>query len=333
MQKRKLRIGIIGAGSIGSLFGGYLASIISEDFLLQVIFFGNRGQVDEINKHGLMIFQGKKSISVNTIKAYENSNVIEEIISKNSEYNFDFIFLSIKTYDLESALKQYKKIIKSSKYIVILQNGIGNEELVKNYVSEKKIIRIVTSHGALLTKPGHVYHTGEGFTKIGFAFLGTKDKTDFFSSFKDLETLKSILDLGGIKTEIVDNIIQASWEKVFVNIGINALGALTRLHNGALLEDEELKALMKDAVIEAVNIAQLKKIQLLDTDYVKLTYSVAEETYFNKNSMLQDILNGKKTEIDFFNGKIIKFAKEFGINVPVNEILTNLIKGLEKSLS
>ena len=60
-------------------------------------------------------------------------------------------------------------------------------------------------------------------------------------------------------------------------------------------------------------------------------YSVAERTYNNKNSMLQDVLKGKPTEIDFLNGKIVEFAKDLGIRVPVNELLTFLVKGLEKS--
>ena len=60
-------------------------------------------------------------------------------------------------------------------------------------------------------------------------------------------------------------------------------------------------------------------------------YSVAEKTYDNKNSMLQDILKGKPTEIDFLNGKMVEYAKELRIRIPINELLTFLIKGLERS--
>jgi len=60
-------------------------------------------------------------------------------------------------------------------------------------------------------------------------------------------------------------------------------------------------------------------------------YSVAEKTYNNKNSMLQDVLKGKPTEIDFINGQIVEFGKKLGIDVGTNELLTALIKGLERS--
>ena len=116
-----------------------------------------------------------------------------------------------------------------------------------------------------------------------------------------------------------------------INVGINAFGALTNLKNGQLLESEGLKHLMSEAVKEAVQVAKQKKIQLSDKDFTVETYNVARRTSNNKNSMLQDILNGMATEIDFINGRVLKYAKDLGVNVPINELLTHLIKGLESS--
>jgi 2-dehydropantoate 2-reductase len=162
-----------------------------------------------------------------------------------------------------------------------------------------------------------------------------KPQTDNKESFGlvrgKLKKLKVLLDKGGIKTEIVDDIIRCSWEKAFVNIGINAIGALARLKNGELLDDDYLKHFMGKTVEEALEVAKLKGIELSERDYIDLMYNVAEKTYDNKNSMLQDILKSKHTEIDFLNGKIVEFAKELSINVPINELLTCLIKGLEQS--
>ncbi|TFG28470.1 MAG: 2-dehydropantoate 2-reductase, partial [Promethearchaeota archaeon] len=136
-----------------------------------------------------------------------------------------------------------------------------------------------------------------------------------------------------LETIIVEDIIKECWEKVFVNIGINAIGALTRLKNGQLLENENLKILMGEAVKEAIKVADCKKIDLSEKNYIAIMYDVAEKTSENKNSMLQDILKGKRTEIDFMNGKIMKYAQELGFKVPINEMLTYLIKGLEKSIT
>ena len=206
-------------------------------------------------------------------------------------------------------------------------------DIAIQFYDKVKIIRAVTSNGALLNKPGHVYHTGEGITKIGFPFLtdlNSKPK-ELAKSELQLNLLKEILNLAGLDTIIVKDIVMESWEKVFVNIGINALGALTKLPNGKLLKSEKLKFLMRQAIEEAIEVAKLKGIKLPEKDYVSIAYNVAEKTADNKNSMLQDILSRKMTEIDFINGRILKYAIDLGIKVPVNKVLTYLIKGLEGS--
>ena len=98
-----------------------------------------------------------------------------------------------------------------------------------------------------------------------------------------------------------------------------------------LLQDENLKRLMGDAVMEAVKVAELKQIKLSKKDYAASAFDVAEKTSDNKNSMLQDVLKGKKTEIDFINGRIVEYARDLNIKVPINTLLTYLVKGVERS--
>jgi 2-dehydropantoate 2-reductase len=333
LNRELLKIGFIGAGSIGSLFGGYLASIHTDENPLEVIFFCKRNHKDAINKNGLELIAPNKKFLLTSIRAYENLEEFIKADDHNKDYQFDYLFISTKAYDSERVLAQYNKLMDLCNWLVILQNGVGNEEVVKKGCDENKIIRIVTSHGALLEDSGKVYHTGVGFTKLGFAFMKPQNsyKESFSLAREKLHQLENLLDTGGIKTEIVEDIIRCSWEKAFVNIGINAIGALSRLKNGELLENEFLKRFIGKTVEEALQVAKLKDINLSERDYVDLTYSVAEKTYDNKNSMLQDVLRGNPTEIDFLNGKIVEIAKEVGIKVPINELLTFLIKGLERS--
>lgn len=333
MSKRNLRIGFIGAGSIGSLFGGYLADIRSDIYSNEVIFFGKKAHIDEVNKKGLKMFRNQQIRVIKNISAYENEKSFEEQLMQDPSFRFDFIFLTTKAYDSESAITQYKKIVEISNWLVILQNGIGNEEMIIPYCKKTKIVRVVTTNGALLDKPGHVIHTGEGITKIGFPFLTDLNlEQDKITQAKlELTILKDILNLAGLETVIVEDIIRECWEKVIVNIGINALGALTRLPNGKLLEIEDLKYIMGGSIKEAVEVAEMKNVKLTKKNYIAITHGVAEKTAENKNSMLQDILNGQPTEIDFMNGRILKLAEELDIKVPYNETLTYLIRGLEHS--
>jgi 2-dehydropantoate 2-reductase len=327
LRRRELKIGFIGAGSIGSLFGGLLAEVKFEGYSIKVVFFCTKLHADNVNKKGLLLIANQKRKVIKSIKAYEN----EKVFGKESTFGFDFLFLTTKAYDSEEAVRQYKKLIDKSKWLVILQNGIGNEDIILPYCDKAKIIRVVTSAGAFSDKPGQVIHTGEGITKIGLPFLNELNLEDQIkeNARADIILLKDLLIQAGLETIIVEDIIGECWEKVLVNIGINALGALTRLPNGKLLEIEGLKYIMQEAINEAVKVAKLKKIKLSNRDYISIALDVAEKTAENKNSMLQDILNKKPTEIEFINGKILKYAKELGLKVPFNETLTILIRGLE----
>ena len=322
-SKKKIRIGIIGAGSIGSLFGGYLAYYRTEDFDQEIIFFSRKSHCDAVNEKGLIIQNKKNSLHISGIKAYENLLKFKEKSGNAHKIYFNYIIISTKSTDLERVLKEYREIIEKSSYIVLLQNGIGNEELVAEYYEREKIVRIITSHGALLKEPGKILHTGDGFVEIGFPFK--KDSTS------KLEFFRSFLSLSGLKTNVVENIKELIWEKAFVNIAINPLGALTRLDNGELIKNSNILKIMELLINESVSVSHKLGIKLTNKDYFKLAKDVAYHTKENKNSMLQDILRSKPTEIDYLNGKIVELAKPLGLDTPINRLITTLIKGLEKS--
>ena len=335
MSKIKLRIGFIGAGSIGSLFGGYLATIKSDIYHTEVILFCRKNHAEAINKNGLILCVDQEIKEIRDIRAFESPDDYTGAPSIESERPFDYLFLTTKTYDIEGALTQYKKLIDNCKWLVVLQNGVGNEDVIKQYCLPEKIIRAVTSNGVIFEQPGKIIHTGKGITKIGLSYTNKLNLGDkrLEHAIRDLNYLIDILNISGLETLAIEDIIKESWEKVFVNIGINAFGALTRLKNGQLLQNEKIKHLMGEAVKEALRVAEFKKINLSKKDYVGIMYDVAEKTSENKNSMLQDVLKGKNTEIDYINGRIVKYAHELGMNVPINETLTYLIKGLEQSLN
>ncbi len=321
------RIGIIGAGAIGSLFGGYLANI--DDQNINVTFFCTSDHANAIKKDGLRIKREKDSITLLNINVYDD---LKEYLF-DGNFNFDYLFLTTKTYDTERAIIQYSDIIEKSKWFIVLQNGLGNEDFIKSYVNEGKIIRVITSHGATFNQPGFITHTGKGFTYLGFPYLSCIKKEDnvYQDAQLGIKKLNLLLNLAGFDSSVEDNIIIKIWQKAIVNIGINAIGALTRLNNGKILEIDYLKDLIDEAINEAIKVGKESKIPLSNEECIFMAHSVAKKTYNNKNSMLQDILKGKRTEIDYLNGKIVSLAKKMYIYVPVNEILTKLIKGLEHS--
>ncbi|MFW9929417.1 MAG: ketopantoate reductase family protein [Candidatus Thorarchaeota archaeon] len=321
-----IKFGFIGAGAIGSLFGGYLANIKEER--TDVSLFCSHNHARAIKKHGLKIYTGDKVITLKNLHIFDRT---EENLSLE-DLNFNYLFLTTKTYDTQQAIIQYREIIERCKYFVILQNGLGNEDLVNSFIIKKKIFRIITSHGANLSQPGQVIHTGKGFTYIGLPYSRFAENDLYQDVQSGLECLNTLLNFAGFNSQIERDILTKVWQKAIVNIGINAIGALTRLNNGQIIESEGLRSLMEKAVIEACDIGEKMNLSLSKDECITLTKSVANQTYNNKNSMLQDILRGKKTEIDYLNGKITDFARVLGIRVEVNDFLTKLIRGLERGL-
>ena len=321
-----LRLGFIGAGAIGSLFGGYLANL--KEMNIDVVLFCSQDHALAIKNHGLKIKTEGRVIIIKNLKVFTRT------MEDNVDDDFDFLFLTTKTYDTRSAINQYKEIIENSKYFIILQNGIGNEDMIHPLVPKQKIFRLVTSHGAILNHPGQVTHTGKGFSFIGIPYLNyiAKEPNLFRNVQNSLAVLNELLNVSGLNSQVEIDISIKVWEKAIVNIGINAIGALTRLNNGNIIEIEGLRELMERAVVEAVEVGNNMNIPLSRDECIQLLYSVAKNTYHNKNSMLQDIIKGKKTEIDNLNGAIVDLANKLKIKVEVNEILTKLIKGLENSL-
>ena len=335
MSEKKYKIGFIGAGSIGSLFGGYLAGLTSDKYSTEVIFFCRQAHARAINQKGLKLQKFKSFKEVHAINAYVDEKEYFNLFRNDISIEFDFLFLTTKTYDLKNAIDQYKKLIERSRWLIILQNGIGNEEVVLENCSKSKseIMRIVTTNGALLSEPGKVVHTGDGITKIGFPFLEdiNSKPAEVERAKIDLRIMGDLLNLSDLETLIIEDIVKECWEKLFINIGINAVGALSRVSNGNLLEHDNLKFIMNEAIKEALIVAEFKNLKLPDKNYYQLALEVAKNTADNNNSMLQDILNRKATEIDFINGRILNIAEKLNIEVPINRILTYLIKGLEKT--
>jgi 2-dehydropantoate 2-reductase len=331
---QNVNIGIIGAGAIGCLFGGYISQVESDKIKLNVHLYTREKCKKKISKEGLIIKKGETTRKFSKLTIFDEPALPKTKILDNN-YAFTYLFLTTKAYDNASVILEYEDLIKKAKYFIILQNGIGNEDLIAEKFPNNKILRAITTNGALMEEDCSIIHTGQGLTKIGLISQKKGKSNQIQKEQEDKENLKSIkkiLTLAGLETTIVEDIEKDCWEKAFINIGINAFGALTGLRNGELLQNSGLKNLMESAVIEAVNVAKAKGVKLEKKNYIDLMLNVARRTSNNKNSMLQDISKGKtKTEISFLNGKIVEYGKQLNIDVTINEILTNLIYGLEMS--
>ena len=145
------------------------------------------------------------------------------------------------------------------------------------------------------------------------------------------EKLVSAFNQAGFKTRSADNVNDLIWGKLIINVGINALTAITRLKNGRLPELRGTRLIMEEAVKEAVAVARAKDIQLPYPDPLGRVIEVCQATAGNIASMLQDVINEKETEVDFINGAIVREGKAMGIPTPINLTLTSLVQAIQET--
>jgi 2-dehydropantoate 2-reductase len=210
-----------------------------------------------------------------------------------------------------------KDIIGEDVVLISLQNGMDNEKIFLDIMPSNPIMGGYTCHGVIHDLPGHIIHSGEGFTVIGsFENISPERVTEFG------ECLESI----GITPTVKDNIRKWIFKKVITNAAINPLTAILDIPNGELLKHAETEELMKQVVAEGVGIAKEMDMDINAITVLEMVKDVARRTRENISSMLQDIRKGNRTEIDCINGSIVKLAREFGREAPVNETLTRLVK-------
>lgn len=304
-----MKIAVVGAGAMGSLLAALLKSRTKEDIWL---LDKSQERAEKIKDSGIKI-EGISGQFVVKLNATANPKDIGAC---------DLVMICVKSYSTEEACKDIRQLVSDTTAVLTLQNGIGNVQILNDYFGPEKVIAGITNHGVTRLGAGHVKHAGKGDTIIG--------RVDGKLSAK-LKCISGLLTKAGFETKISRDIDSVIWSKLIINVGINPLTAILRLHNGMLVEYEETRALMRSAVQEAVKVVKRKRIKLAYDDPIQKVESVCKATSANVSSMLQDVLNKKRTEIDFINGAIVRQGKALGIPVPVNEVLTNLVKTIETS--
>lgn len=303
-----MKIAIVGPGAMGCLLAAFASKAGQDVYLIDK----NAERAKRIRHNGVKVegISGDFIIKINATTQPKEVGVC------------DLVVICVKSYDTEEAAKLVKDLIGEATQVLTLQNGIGNLQILNDVIGEDKVIGGVTSHGATVLEAGHVRHAGKGDTIIG------KTSGRVLGPIRDVAKM---LSKAGFETKISKDIKGLIWSKLIINVGINALTAVTRLNNGRLIEYSGTKEVMRAAVQEAVRVAKRKRIKLAYDDPIQKVEGVAKATGGNISSMLQDVLNKKRTEIEFINGAIVRQGKALNMPTHVNEALTNLVKTIESS--
>ena len=302
-----MKVAVIGAGAMGSLFGAMLAEADNEVWLYDIW----EEHVQTIKQDGLSIEREGKTRTVSLNATIDPAQI--------GQAELTIIF--VKSTQTQSAAKTAQQIAGSEGAVMTLQNGMGNADVIAEFIDPDRILAGTTSHGATLLGAGHIRHAGMGATTIGTWATHEQGR-------QRADQMADFFNQAAIETESVDDVRSVVWNKLMINIGINAITALSGIKNGQVLDQEATRELSRTAVEEAMAVARAQQVKIKE-DAVAIVLKVAEATAANRSSMGQDVDNKRQTEIAAINGFIVREADRLGLDVPVNRTLTALIQTLE----
>ena len=301
------RVVVVGAGAMGSLFGGLLTEGGLDVTLVDIW----REHVDAINANGLkMVGHGGDRIIPAT--ATSDPSTID---------GADVAFFQCKAIYNADAAASVKHLFDNDRTVAIsFQNGLGNEEEIERILGAGKVLGGLTAQGANIEAPGVVRNHAELPSFIGEMKGGVSGRT---------RALAAAFSAHGLPTEASENIRHDIWKKLMANIGVSGTSAAPNLTLGGIVRVPELEAIAYRAIDEALAVAKAENIELDPDGAREVFHQITSGTPGNKSSLCVDVVNERPSEVDYIYGAVIKLGAKHGIDTPVLQTISAVIKGLQ----
>ena len=302
-----MKVAIIGAGAMGSLFGALLAEGGHEVWLCDIW----QDQIRALKQSGLKIESEGETRNVRLNATGDPRQIGES----------ELVLIFVKSTQTDSAAESAALLAGQNGWVMTLQNGMGNAETIAKHTPSNRILAGTTAHGATMLEAGSIRHAGAGPTTVGMWAGGEKE-------FQIARQIADQFTQAGIESTAVEAVRPVIWDKLLVNVGINAITALTGIKNGQILDLVLTRELSRAAVEEAASVAQAQGIEIRQ-DPAAHVFKVAAATAANRSSMGQDVDHRRPTEIKAINGFVVREADRMGLAAPVNRALTALVETME----
>ena len=300
-----MRIAVIGAGAMGSIYGGHLA-LENEVYLVDT----NPTVVQTINDQGIRLEENGED-HIYRPKAVTDTSALPEM---------DLIILFVKALFSRAALNGNRNLIGKDTYLMTLQNGSGHEDILGEFVAKERIIIGTTEDQGTILGMAHIRHGGTGGTNLGML---TPDDEGM------LPKLKETLDQCGFRARIHENIQQLIWNKLFVNVALSAVTAVLNVKMGYIAQNPNAFALSAQLLHEAVTVAHAMGLEADEAHLLQEIKETSERVPEGITSICADLSAGRKTEVDTISGSVVRAAKKCGVEVPAHEFLVNMVHAME----
>ena len=293
---------ILGAGSIGCLWASHLARAGAGVTLL----LRNRETLNRFEQRGLSL-EADAEIFYPPVEARGLDEFSGDI---------DRLLVTTKSFDTMRALSPVENRLSANASIWLLQNGIGAQQQIAEGYPEHAVIAGVTTDGAYRPEEFRAVHAGRGKTRFGL--VSTAPETGLAGLQAGLEGIE-------LAVEWVDDIWPPIWHKMAINCCINAPTALARCRNGELLQSEESLQQIRGLVTEIQQVMVAAEVGFSFPDLYTEVLDVIGATAENYSSMYQDVVAGRRTEIESINGYVCARGEEVGVATPLNRALVDAV--------
>ena len=300
-----MRIAVVGAGAMGSVFGGLLAAGGCDVWLVD----GWQEHVDALRRDGLRIEVGESQRIV-PVNATTDPARVGPV---------DLVLVQVKSTETDAAVRRSRPLVGDETTFLTLQNGLGNREAIAAVVGEERALAGVTYDSAAMVGPGHVRHTNVSRTYVGEMDGRTTPR---------VERIAATFSAAGIPTSVSDSLLDLQWGKLLVNAAANAVAAIAGCTAGELARHASARELTRLVAEETATVARAVGAHLPDDPAAKVHQALAAAGD-SKPSMLQDVERGRWTEIDAINGAVVRAGEGVGVPTPYNRCLTLLVRAIE----
>jgi len=297
-----MRIAIVGSGGVGGYFGGRLAAAGTD-----VTFLARGAHLEALRTRGLQIQSAKGDVHLPRVRATDDPSAIGAV---------DVVFFAVKLYDTQSALAALPPLIGSDTVVLPLQNGVESVDRLVGAVGQAHAGGGVAYVSAVIAEPGVIRHTAMDHLIFG--------EVDGRRSPR-LERLLEACGPAGFQATLSSNIAVDIWTK-FVRLTVfSGMTAVTRSPIGVIVNDPELFAMLKAACLEALAVARAKGVPVsmdMVEDVARAYQALPPQT---KASMLEDLERGRRLELPWLSGAMVRIGREVGVDTPIHSFMTTVL--------
>lgn len=299
------KVSLIGLGGIGATYASKLHDM--NPSCLTII--ANQERIDRYSAKG---------VSVNG-KTYDFNYITPEEKTEPA----DFIIVSVKFHQLQQAIKDIKNHVGPNTIILSLLNGISSERLIGDVYGMEKLL-----YGMVLAIDAERKDTDISYADTAKIYFGEADNT--MESGK-VKAVKALFDKAKINYIIPYSMLYTIWWKFMFNVGINQTSAVLKATYKVYQEIPEAEDFFRSAMREVLVLSQKVGINLKEEDMEEFVSLVKRQSPDSKTSMLQDVLAGRKTEVEMLAGTVCELGEQYGVETPVNRMLFNMLRTIEKT--